>query len=152
MFAEDEKRIDLFIKYFNLAFAIDVRVCHLNAPSNLAVGDEAALHRAAQAKIRKYKDLETQYDCKVVPFVVDTFGRLHEDAKKFLQIVEDAAADSGSQLSPSEVRKKLTASISLALQRGNAAMITAGLAASRRARARAERASGNMLLQQLALA
>jgi hypothetical protein len=152
MYAEDERRIDLFIKWFNLAWAVDIRVCHLNARSNLAVGDEAAMHRAAQAKIRKYQDLETLYDCKVVPFIVDTFGRLGEEAKSFLQAVENAAAESGSETSPSEVRKNLMAAISLALQRGNAAMITAGLADSRRAQARAQRASGNILLQQLSLA
>ena len=107
---------------------LDGSIVHTTARSyvlqNKAPG--SAVAEREQSKLAHYRDLVAQEGCPVIPFVMDSYGRLGRQAVEFLRRVAQHAARSTEERIA--FYQRALALVSFALQTGNAEVAAAGAA------------------------
>ena len=87
---------------------------------------ETATINAENGKYAKYDSLARSVNAEFVPFVVETTGGITKTSSTLLNNITLACSEHQSIWSSQELQKELYASISVAIQRGNAIAMTAG--------------------------
>ena len=108
---------------------VDVRVTHPLCPSHLSAAASqplAATISAEKEKCDKYRQLSQSVKADFIPFVVETLGGITEAGETLLNNVILACSEHQSLWSPQQLNKELYGSVSIAIQRGNATVMTAG--------------------------
>jgi hypothetical protein len=111
---------------------IDVTVVHPAAPSNIRVRAVQLQHTVAaeKSKIGKYREYAQQHYGKFIPFAVETYGGIGEYALQVVQQITEsamhAAINKNCVFDPAQLRRELLLSVAVAIQRGNANIITEG--------------------------
>ena len=122
----DNDRPDLYITIGSKQWLIDVTIRHPLAPSHVeavARNHMACIEAAEKEKHGIYKDLVANTGITLVPFVVETTGRLGTEAKKFLN--KELIAEAASYRvvwAPKQVVYSIYREITMAVVKGNAAM------------------------------
>ena len=122
-------RPDLSIILPGHHYLVDVRVTHPLCPTYLSAAASqplAATINAEKEKCQKYRQLSQNLSADFVPFVVETLGGITEKGQTLLNNVILACSEHQSLWSPQQLNRELHGSISIAIQRGNARIITAG--------------------------
>jgi hypothetical protein len=113
------------------AIYVDVTIRHPCVPSCVSQGARTALYAARkgeQQKIAKYKTMCADVDADFVPLAVESFGAFGERAVKLCkEIAHQAKSDTDPQCTwtQREATIGIFSSLSIALQRGNAAVVKA---------------------------
>jgi hypothetical protein len=81
--------------------------------------------KAEQAKHDKYRTLAQSYGATFVAFAVEAYGAFGHEAQKFVRTIADQADD--NIWSRQEVIKRLTSAVAIAIQKGNARIVSRGM-------------------------
>jgi len=111
-------------------FLVDVAVTHPAAPSFVHRARQSGLRAMEGRKRRKYEQYARQVDGAVAPFVLESYGTVGDSAKSFVQKLAAHAADH-TGVSLKAFRAQALGELSVALQRGNAAVALVGQNVSR---------------------
>ena len=126
--ATDQLRPDLLTTLAPDQYMIDVCVTnplcktHLPRAANKMLG--ATIH-AANNKIEKYRKMAQDRRMYFMPFAVETTGGWGSQAVEFINTIAGWKADSLC-IRPGTIMKNLRETIAIAIQRGNAAVVTTG--------------------------
>ena len=85
----------------------------------------AAAHKGEAEKKAKYAAMAKTQQASFIPFAVETYGGLGKSARKLINQIVAAAEDQQQLLSSEEIRKELTGSVAIAVQKGNAKILLA---------------------------
>ena len=80
----------------------------------------APAEEAAKRKTEHYKQIAIDSNAQFVPFIAETSGALGKEAQEFLKTLVRCAHDNQPIYSQSELTKRITDDIAIAIQRGNA--------------------------------
>lgn len=117
--------IQMFINGQNLL--VDVTVRNPLASSYLdrsASHPQSLLQKAEKEKTQKYRQMAIDNDAVFEPFAVDTLGVLGKSAIKVIQQISKAAEENYSAHSFAETFQSLLSAVAIAIQRGNAMVIS----------------------------
>ena len=105
---------------------MDVSVVHSTSPSYLETSKTPAglIEKREADKKRVYKEQEEKTGNRVVPFVVDSFGRWGKEALSFLHTV--AAEYFGTKEEQAAFYRRSFRALAISLQRGNANILRGG--------------------------
>jgi hypothetical protein len=126
------RAMDLVIGAGRRTYAVDISVVHTNTPSA-----RAWTARRNQIKAReRSKNREYAAECRALgrqeqPFVVDSYGKLGDDAKELIRDLSRLAEASGRH-SAASFASFMSKQVVFTLHKGNAAIMTEGLSAARR--------------------
>lgn len=100
---------------------IDAVVPHAGAPSKQ---QKDAVMQAEKEKHDKYQEMVRDSDqlVKLVPFAVDSFGRLGEEGKRLIDRIAEAGKAHGSVADPAKFKRELLDRLAIVLQRHNASI------------------------------
>jgi hypothetical protein len=110
--------------------ASDVTVRNPTCPSHLVAASKKSLSTATapeREKTNKYKDIAEDNDATFVPFAIETYGGLGDEANKFVNTLIAAAKKLQYTWAPSEIVSSIRHSIGVAIQKENACIVLAGL-------------------------
>jgi hypothetical protein len=131
--AKDGKRPDLQIIFPSRHIITDVVISHSLAPSHLskAKDSEAATATwAAEGKVRKYAEVSNTQHASFIPFACESTGGMSAGAIELLQQIALASNDH-LRLDPEHARVgAMQGAVAIAIQRGNARCVYAGLGRS----------------------
>ena len=108
---------------------VDIVVTHPAAPTYARAAartDGAAAERAANQKRAEFRSFADGAQYEFVPFAVESFGRLGQDAQRFINTLGDVAA-AGGRVSKSVFVMNAYKDLSCTLQRGNGLMYSRSL-------------------------
>ena len=121
----DKKRGDLRVVLGAETYLIDVTIRNNTASSHLCPDDnKRTLREAEAAKKRKYEDHCKPTTMIMVPFALDVYGSLGDEAIEFVDTLATYAKQNGTSDGERGVRDQLLDEISVTLQRHNARMIS----------------------------
>jgi len=127
--ARSKKRPDISVQLGQDHLLLDVVVvnplCKSRLPDAAQSRCQAARRRVAD-KLLKYRDLAKRQGAELIPLVVEATGGFEERVCKLIRRLKDATKGMGI-LKPREVVFGLERAISIAVMRGNAAMVQGGL-------------------------
>ncbi len=127
---EDERRPDIDVQLGNQRFLIDVTVRNPTCPSHLVAASKKSLATAAAAereKTTKYRDIAKDNDATFVPFAIETYGGIGDEANKFVITLIAVAKKLQYTWAPSEIVSSIRHSIAVAIQKENACIVFDGL-------------------------
>ena len=127
-------RPDIDIEIGDKRYLVDVTVRHPCAPSHAASSSRcslAAARAAEKEKNRKYEEMARLQKATFVPFAVETFGGMGDCASDFVKQLISEGRKHAYVWAPYEIVYGIQHSVAVAIQRGNAAMLSVGLHRSR---------------------
>jgi hypothetical protein len=134
--AKDGKRPDLQIIFPSRHIITDVCISHPLAPSYLGKAKDleaATANGAAAVKVRKYVEVSTTQQASFIPFAAESTGGLSPEAIELLKQIALASNDH-LRLDPAQARQgAMQAAVAIAIQRGNAMCMFAGMSRALRA-------------------
>jgi hypothetical protein len=95
-----------------------------------------AARKAVKLKNNKHKALLAAEGIRFIPFIMESYGALAEESRKFIMDLALMAAHEDAGWTTAEAHRSCLADISVANQRGNAITVLTGLAWSARVRGR----------------
>ena len=131
---EDNKRPDAFVQLGAETLLLDFAVVNPLCKSYLQLAAQeqlGAAKRVAKQKREKYKAMAQRAKATFIPVIIEATGGFHSEALELIQHIKRATRGNGSW-KPSEVVHGLERSISVAVMRGNAAMVQCARARLRR--------------------
>ena len=111
-------------------FLLDVSITNPSAPS-YAQHSQKELEQARrreQLKYNKYNEISAKQHANFIPFVIKAYGGLGEQAKSFIDTLSRFTRDNSTIASHHDIITGLRYAIACSVQRGNAMIMTAGLA------------------------
>ena len=129
------KRPDIKITIGATTYLLDVTVRNPACPSHASEGAKGKLkvaEKAEKEKTDKYKALAEREKAKFVPFAVETFGGMGAAASEFILNLLKESKDLQHAWAPWEVVYGLQHSVAVAIQRGNASLVSAAIHSHRR--------------------
>ena len=125
----DHTRPDLQLALNGQRYLVDVTIRHPGCKTNIQHGSArqqlAAAHKGETEKKAKYAAMAKAQQASFIPFAVETYGGLGKSARKLINQIVAAAEDQQQLLSSEEIRKELTGSVAIAVQKGNAKILLA---------------------------
>ena len=124
---DSERRPDIDASLGGKRFLIDVTILHPTARSNVADGARGPLalaRSAAQEKSEKYAPMARHNKATFVPFAVETYGGICDEANDFVRDLIKMAGTFKFAWQPSEVVYTIRHSIAMAVQNGNAEAVS----------------------------
>jgi hypothetical protein len=125
----DHTRPDLQLVLNGQQVLVDVTIRHPGCMTNIMHGSArqqlAAAHKGEAEKKAKYAAMAKAQQASFLPFAVETYGGLGKSARKLIKQIVAAAEDQMQLLSSEEIRKELTGSVAIAVQKGNAKILLA---------------------------
>jgi hypothetical protein len=126
--ADSNKRPDGEVSLGLETIFFDVMVTNQNSAYNAEHKSASAmLEHHAGFKRRKYRDMTAQQHASFVPFILDVYGRMSDDASRFVERIVSFAGDNQTTYSTSQIREGILNELSVSLQVGNAAMLQRAL-------------------------
>ena len=121
-----DHRPDIVVSTTTAVYDVDVSVVHSTSPSYLETSKTPAglIEKREADKKRVYKEQEEKTGNRVVPFVVDSFGRWGKEALSFLHTV--AAEYFGTKEEQAAFYRRSFRALAISLQRGNANILRGG--------------------------
>jgi hypothetical protein len=133
---EDGKRPDLQIIFPSRHIITDVVIPHPLAPSHLHRASNraaATAELAASRKVKKYAQVSQTQHASFIPFAVESTGGMSVGARELLQQIALASNDH-LRLDPEQARVgAMQGAVAIAIQRGNALCMFAGMSRALRA-------------------
>ncbi len=125
-YGRGQQRADIRLDTYDASYMLDVSFVHQIASSSLKMSDP--LQQRFQTKKQKYSG---PAEFKFVPFVMGTFGEMHDEAFQFLRDISGAAEQSGAYHSKQAFTHVALNKLAIAAQRGNSMLMRRGAQAFR---------------------
>ena len=131
LFTDGNKRPDAQIIYHNTNTLIDIAVSNPIAPTHATHAAQHILGTATNAEKRKndkYNEDCRAFGADFIPFSVEVFGGLGEQARQLIKFIHNIALANPSPIySARELVNELVSSVAVAVQVGNAMCIQEGI-------------------------
>jgi hypothetical protein len=127
-FSDNLLRPDLEIIMGSQRYFIDVTIISPTNPSNLSYGLKLLGAAAYKEKMKqnKYAKLSNEAGASFIPFVIESYGGLGKQAKKFIETLGVYSREHGATITTQDLISGLRYTMSCMIQRGNGLIMQTG--------------------------